>query len=95
MFFPSRLEVEDALLLQQLEGRLPEMQVQDLALARQEVIFDVEPVHGLQMPAQHRGRDQVRDLGHLVAALLDGMQRFKSQLSDCSLSCSYHCETRA
>ena len=39
-------------------------------------------------------RDQLGDLGHLVAALLDGVQRFKSHFK-VSLSCSYHCETRA
>ena len=31
------------------EGRVPEVQPQDFALARQEVVFDVEPVHGLEM----------------------------------------------
>jgi hypothetical protein len=28
------------------------MQMQDLALARQEIVFDVEAIHGLQMTAQ-------------------------------------------
>ena len=56
------------------------MQVQDLALARQKVVLDVEPIHGLQMPPQDRSRNQLGNLGQLVAALLDGMQRVRAHL---------------
>ena len=45
------------------------MQVQNFALARQEVVLDVEPVHGLEMAAQDGGRDQIGDRGSLVVAL--------------------------
>ena len=54
------------------------MQAQDLALARQKIVFDVEPLHGLQVTAQHGGRDQFGDFGRLVAALLDGVQRIEA-----------------
>ncbi len=74
------LEVEHALLFQQLEGRIPEVQVEDLALARQEVVFDVEAVHGLEMPPQHCSGNEFGDLGFLVAALLDGVQRIQARL---------------
>ena len=56
------------------------MQVQDLALARQEVVFDVEPVHGLEMAAQHGDRDQVGDGGGFARGVFDGMQRLQAHL---------------
>ena len=62
-------------MLQLLEGSFPEFQVQNLALARQKIVLDVEPQHGFKMPAQHRRRNQLGDLSGLVAALLDLVQR--------------------
>ena len=56
------------------------MQAQDFALARQEVVLDVEPVHGLQMPAQNCDRDQVCDRGGFVFALLNLVQRLEAML---------------
>ncbi len=56
------------------------MQAQYLALAWQEVIFDAQPLHRLQVAAQHGGRDQLRDFGQLVAALLDGVKRIQARL---------------
>ena len=67
-------------MLEQLEGRVPEVQAEDLAFARQEIVFDVEAVHGLQVATQDRSRDQFRDLGHFVAALFDGVQRVLARL---------------
>ena len=69
---------ENAGVLQLRERRIPKMQMQNLALPRQEVVLDVEPVHGFQMPAQHGHRDHVRDGGGLVPALLDLMQSLHS-----------------
>ena len=43
------LEVDRLALLQQLERRRPELQVQNLALARQHVVLDVQPQHGRQV----------------------------------------------
>ena len=45
-------EIEDASLLQEFEGEIPELQVQDLTLARQEVVGDVEAQHGFKMTPQ-------------------------------------------
>ena len=44
-------EGEHASIFELLESRIPEVQVQDLALAWQEIILDVEAVHGFQMAA--------------------------------------------
>ena len=38
------------------------MQVQDLALARQEIVLDVEALHGLEVATEDGGRDQLGDL---------------------------------
>ena len=47
------LEVKHARLFQLPKCRIPEMQPKNLALPRQKVILDIQPVHGLQMPPQH------------------------------------------
>ena len=67
-------------MLQLLEGRLPEFEVQNLALAGQKIVFDVEPQHGFEMAAQHRGRDQLGNFGGLIAAVFDLVQRVVAQL---------------
>ena len=74
------LEGKHAGFLQLGKGRIPEMQVQDFALARQEVVFDVEPVHGLKMAAQHGDRDQIGDGSRLRRAIFDGVQRLQTHL---------------
>ena len=76
------------------EGRIPEMQVQDFALARQEIVLDVETLHGFKMATQNRDRNQVGDRGRFVVPFFDGMQ-VAERVCRFALSCSYHCETRA
>src|SRR5579862_1818710 len=56
------------------------MQVQNFALARQEVVFDVEPVHGFEMTAQNGRRDQFGNGGRLAGAVFYGMQRLRPHL---------------
>ncbi len=73
-------EVEHAGLLQLLKGQRPEIQVQNLALARQKIVLDVEPQHGFKMAPEHRGRNQLGNFGGLVAALLDLVQCRVAQL---------------
>src|SRR5579872_4040620 len=51
------------------------MKMENLALAREKIVFDVEPVHGLEMPFQNSDRDQLGELGGLVVALLDSVKR--------------------
>src|ERR1035438_2212134 len=67
------LKSEHARFLQLKEGRVPKMQVQNFALTRKEVVFDVEPVHGLEMAAQHGNRNQLRDRGDFGRGIFDGM----------------------
>ena len=69
------LEVDRLAFLQQLEGRRPELQVQDLALARQHVVLDVQPQHGLQVRLDDGIGHQVRQFGDFALARLDGVQR--------------------
>jgi hypothetical protein len=56
------------------------VQANDLALARQEVVLDVETLHGLQMSSQHGSRDEVGDLRGLIAARLERVQRVEAYL---------------
>ena len=56
------------------------MQPQDFALARQEVVLDVEPLHGLEMAAQHSNGDQFGDDRSFITALLDVMQSLQTNL---------------
>jgi hypothetical protein len=62
------------------EGRVPEMQVQDFALARQEIVLDVEAIHGFEMATQNGGRDQFGDGGQFRCRLFDGVQGFAAGL---------------
>ena len=68
-----RLVDEHAGIFELLECRIPEMQMENFALARQKVILDFEPIHRLQMSAQNRCRDNVSDLGKIVSTLFDRM----------------------
>ena len=93
-------EVEHAGLLQLLEGRFPEFEVQNFALAGQEIVLDVEAQHGFKMAAQDGGRDQFGNFGGFVAAVLDLVQRVVAQLLARGLffvafPAPYHCEVRA
>ena len=89
------LEVEHALVFELLKGQVPEMQAQNFALARQEVVLDVEAVHGFQMPPQNRRRDELSNLRYLIISLFDSMEVSQVVALSSALSCSYHCETRA
>ena len=54
-------EVEHAGFFEFRERRIPEMQMKNFALARQEIVFNVQPVHGFKMAAQHGNGNQVTD----------------------------------
>ena len=56
------------------------MQMQNLALARQEVVFDVEAIHRFEMAAEDCGRDQLGDCCGFVATFLDFMQSLQPDL---------------
>ena len=73
---PSVLQVDRALRLEHLERLRPELQPQDVALPRQQVVVDVHPRHRLQMASDDPVGDEGGDLGVLVAAMLDVVERF-------------------
>src|ERR1039458_1399939 len=68
------LKVEHACLFEVLEGRFPELEAQNLTLAGQEIVFDVEAQHGFEMATQDRGRDQLGCIGRVVIAFLNFME---------------------
>ena len=74
-----RLEVKNARLLQLRKGQVPEFEVQNLALAGQKVVRNVETQHGFKVHAQNRGRDQLGDLRCIVAAGFDLVERGVAQ----------------
>ncbi len=56
------------------------MKVQDFTLARQEVVLNVEPVHGFKMPPKHSNRNQVRNQRGLRVPCLNRAQRSSPRL---------------
>ena len=56
------------------------MQMQNFTFARQEVVFDLQAVHGLKMTPQYRDGNQIGNRGCFVCAFLDGVQRLLSDL---------------
>ena len=80
LVFAFGLEVKHALGFHLLKSRVPEVQLQDVALARQKVILDVQPEHGFEVTAQHCRGHQFGDLRGLVAARLQLMQGIETNL---------------
>ena len=58
----------------------PEVQTQDVAFPRQQVVADVQPRHRLEVAADDAIGDEVGHLGEVVAAVLDGVERGGSDL---------------
>ena len=56
------------------------MQMENFALARQEVVFDIETIHGLEMTPQDGDRNHVGDGGTFIVAFLDRVQRLLADL---------------
>ena len=56
------------------------MQVKNLAFARQEIVFDVEPVHGLKMSPKNSDGNQIGNGRGLIVAFFDGVQRLLARL---------------
>ena len=75
-----RLQADGALLLQQLEGAVPEVQAQDVALVGQQVVADPEPRHRREVAVHDAARHVLGEARGLVPARLDrveglGLQR--------------------
>src|SRR2546430_3611024 len=46
-------QVEHTTFFQFGKGGVPKVQMKDLALSRQEIVFNAEPIHGHEMAAKH------------------------------------------
>ena len=77
---PFVLVGEHARFLELAKRRIPKMKMENLALARQEVVFNVEPLHGFKMALEHGNRNQVRDRCRLVVPFFNGVQRCGASL---------------
>ena len=77
--FPLGLQVDGAALLQQSEGMVPKLKVQDLALARQQIVLHVEARHGRKMIADDCHGDDLGDARSLAVAVLDILKRLAAQ----------------
>ena len=69
-------KVNGLALFEQLEGRLPELQVQDLALTGQHVVNDAETPHGGEMAADDGLRYERGEAIELALAGFDGVEGF-------------------
>ena len=56
------------------------MQVQNFALARQEIVLNVEAIHRFEMALKNRDRNQIRDRRGLIVSFLDRVQRLRARL---------------
>ena len=72
------LEVDGALLLENLERVRPEPQAQDVAFPRQQVVLDVQTPHRLEVPPDNGVGDKGAHLGGRVAAVLDVVERLQA-----------------
>ena len=54
------------------------MQMQDFALARQKVVFDIEAVHGLKMAVEDCNRDQFGNCSGFISALFEFVKRLQT-----------------
>ena len=69
-----RLQADRALLLQELEGAVPEVEPQDVALVGEEVVADAEPRHRGEVAVHDPPRHVLGETGGVVAALLDRVE---------------------
>ncbi len=58
----------------------PEVKADDVALLREQVVLDVEAVHGLEVALQDGGGDQLGDFGNVVVAGFELVQRVEPVL---------------
>ena len=79
-------QVHGALFLEHLEGASPELEAQDVAFPRQQVVVHVHPRHRLQVGANDTIGDERGHRGVLVAAVLDVVQRVGTQLQPLAIA---------
>jgi hypothetical protein len=56
------------------------MQMENLTLLRQKVIFDIQPLHGFKVAANDGRGNQFADLSRVVPAALNVMQCLQTKL---------------
>ena len=49
--------------------------MENFTLARQEVVFNVQPVHGFEVSLKHSNGNQVRNRRRLIVSFLNRVQR--------------------
>ena len=76
------LEEDRITSLELFEGVVPELEVEDVAFARQQVVAHADALHRGEMALHDRHRDQGRHFRGFVAVFFDLLQRFRSQ-SEC------------
>ncbi len=77
--FSARGQMNRAGFLQHLECRIPEFQVQDFALSRQQVVVDVQPRHRAQVTPYNCVRYGLRHLRIFAPAFFNRFQRRSAQ----------------
>src|SRR5688572_14669036 len=68
------LKINSLSLLQQLERGSPKLKVKDFAFARQDVVADTEPSHGVEVAVDHCIRDHVTHVREFANAGFNGVQ---------------------
>src|SRR5262249_5163354 len=61
------------------ERRIPEVQVENLALAGEEIVADIEAIHGAEVSGYDGVRDDLSDFGFFTAAFFNGAQGFAAE----------------
>src|SRR5579864_409020 len=77
---PFRLEVKNAFLLKLLESQIPEMQMKNLAFLGKEIVFDVQPLHGLEMVPDDSIGNETANFSGFIAAVLNVVKGLQAQL---------------
>ena len=69
------LQIDRALLFQNLERPRPELQPQNVPFPRQQVVIHIQPRHRLQMASDDAIGDELGDERRVASAVLDVVQR--------------------
>ena len=74
------LQADGSALLQELEGAVPEVQAQDVALVGEQVVADAQPLHGQEVAVHDAAGHEGGEARGLVLARLDGVERLGLEL---------------
>ena len=65
--------------LELFERVVPELQMQDVAFARKQIVADADALHRGEMAVDDRHRDECRHFRGLVSVFFDLLQRFRAK----------------